>query len=136
MNKMKENEIKDAYNKNDKLEVFLPELNDDELDWAGEPRQTAWVYNKLKLGIGNVWVDNENGYSMQVIDRGFRLLSVVNHEWPLKTVAFMMATLSSISHDLEVDIAIVIPYIESPEGQIETENNDIIEVDEIGLEVA
>ena len=24
-------------------------LNDEELDWAGEPRQTAWVYNKLKL---------------------------------------------------------------------------------------
>ena len=57
---MKENEIKDAYNKNDKLEVFLPQLNDDELDWAGEPRQKALVYNKLKLGIGNVWVDNEN----------------------------------------------------------------------------
>ena len=48
----------------------------------------------------------------------------------------MMATLSTISHDLEVDIAIVIPYIESPEGQNGTENNDIIEVDEIGLEVA
>ena len=38
---MKENEIKDAYNKNEKLEVFLPQLNDDELDWAGEPHQKA-----------------------------------------------------------------------------------------------
>ena len=133
---MNKNEIKELRKKNEKLEDLLQELNDEELDWAWETRQTAWVYNKLKLGIGNVWVDNENGYSMQVIDRGFRLLSVVNHEWPLKTVAFMMATLSSISHDLEVDIAIVIPYIESPEGQNETENNDIIEVDEIGLEVA
>ena len=60
---MNENEIKDAYEKNEKLGDLLPELNDEELDWAWEPRQTAWAYNKLTLGIGYVWVDDENGFS-------------------------------------------------------------------------
>lgn len=121
---------------NEKLEDLLPELNNEELVWAREPRQTAWVYNKLKFGIGYVWVDNENGFSMQVVDNGFRLLSIVNHEWPRKTVAYLEATLYSISHNLDIDNAIVIPYNEDPESQNETENNGIIEVDGTVLEVA
>jgi len=121
---------------NEKLEDLLPELNNEELVWAREPRQTAWVYNKLKFGIGYVWVDNENGFSMQVVDNGFRLLSIVNHEWPKKTVAYLEATLSSISHNLDIDNAIVIPYNENPESPNETEKNGIIEVDGTVLEVA
>jgi len=121
---------------NEKLEDLLPELNNEELVWAREPRQTAWVYNKLKFGIGYVWVDNENGFSMQVVDNGFRLLSIVNHEWPRKTVAYLEATLYSISHNLDIDNAIVIPYNENPESQNETEKNGIIEVDGTVLEVA
>lgn len=121
---------------NVKVEDLLPELNNEELDWAREPRQTAWVYNKLKFGLGYVWVDNENGFSMQVVDNGFRLLSIVNHEWPRKTIAYLEATLDSISHNLDIDNAIVIPYNEYPESQNETENNGIIEVDGTILEVA
>ena len=132
---MKEN--KEILNgKNVKVEDLLPELNNEELDWAREPRQTAWVYNKLKFGLGYVWVDNENGFSMQVVDNGFRLLSLVNHEWPKKTVAYLEATLSSISHNLDIDNAIVIPYNENPESPNETEKNGIIEVDGTVLEVA
>ena len=132
---MKEN--KEILNgENEKLEDLLPELNNEELDWARGPRQTAWVYNKLKFGLGYVWVDNENGFSMQVVDNGFRLLSIVNHEWPKKTVAYLEATLYSISHNLDIDNAIVIPYNENPESQNETENNGIIEVDGTVLEVA
>ena len=132
---MKEN--KEILNgENVKVEDLLPELNNEELDWAREPRQTAWVYNKLKFGLGYVWVDNENGFSMQVVDNGFRLLSIVNHEWPRKTIAYLEATLDSISHNLDIDNAIVIPYNEYPESQNETENNGIIEVDGTVLEVA
>ena len=130
---MNENNITEERKKKEKIGDLLPELNDEELDWSWESRQTSWVYNKLKLGIGHVWVDNENGFSMQVVDKGFRLLSIVNHEWPKKTVAFLQATLCSISHNLDVENAIVIPYIENSENHNETENNDIIEV---GLEVA
>ena len=133
---MNKNEIKELRKKNEKLEDLLPELNDEELDWAWETRQTAWVYNKLKLGIGHVWVDEENGFSMQVVNKGFRLLSIVNHDWPKKTVAFLQATLYSISHNLDVKNAIAITYVENPEHSNETENNNITEVDEIGLEVA
>ena len=121
---------------NVKVEDLLPELNNEELDWARKPRQTAWVYNQLKFGLGYVWVDNENGFSMQVVDHGFRLLSIVNHEWSKKTVAYLEATLSSISHNLDIDNVIVIPYNDKPESQNETENNGIIEVDGTVLEVA
>ena len=133
---MNENEIKEVCKKNEKLEDLLPELNDEELDWAWEPRQTAWAYNKLTLGIGYVWVDDENGFSMQVVDRGFRLLSIVNHEWPKKTVAYMMATLRSISHDLDVESAIVIPYWENDSKEENISEKNIIETDNYGLEVA
>ena len=71
---MKENKIKEVCKKNEELEDLLPELNGEELDWAWEPRQTPWAYNKLKLGIGNDWDEDENGFSMQVDFRGFRLL--------------------------------------------------------------
>ena len=111
-------------------------MNNEELDWAWEPRQTAWAYNKLKLGIGYVWVDDENGFSMQVVDRGFRLLSIVNHEWPKKTVAYMMATLRSISHDLDVESAIVIPYWKNDSEEENIPEKNIIETDNYGLEVA
>ena len=75
-------------------------------------------------------------FPMQVVDNGFRLLSIVNHEWPRKTVAYLEATLYSISHNLDIDNAIVIPYNEDPESQNETENNGIIEADGTVLEVA
>lgn len=133
---MKENKIKEVCKKNEELEDLLPELNGEELDWAWEPRQTAWAYNKLKLGIGYVWVDDENGFSMQVVDRGFRLLSIVNHEWPKKTIAYMRATLNSISHDLDVESAIVIPYRGDDSEEESISEKNIIEADNFGLEVA
>lgn len=133
---MKENNMIEARRKKEKMEYLLPELNDEDMSWATDSIQQSWVYNKLGAGDGYVWVDDENGFSMQVVTKGFRLLSIVDHEWCKRTVALLGTTLNSIDHGLDMKSAIVMRY---QGGDLEGENNsekNITESDNIGLEVA
>ena len=117
-----------------KKEDLLPELKEEEIDWAIAPEQKSWVYKALGRGPGYVWIDHENGYAMQIGWNGFQLLSIVDHDWCTHYVSLINATLESIGHELDMENTIIRPYRENPENN--ENRGDENTTDIVGLEVA
>ena len=93
------------YKKKENTEDLLPELNEEEIEWAVAPEKQSWVYLALSQGPGYVWIDAENGYAMQIGWKGFELLSIVDHPWCTHYVSLINATLESIGHELDMENA-------------------------------
>ena len=113
-----------------KKEDLLPELNEEEIEWAVAPEKQSWVYLALSQGPGYVWIDAENGYAMQIGWKGFELLSIVDHPWCTHYVSLINATLQSIGHELDMENTIIRPYRENPENKENREDENTV-----GLEV-
>ena len=88
----------------------LPVLSEEERSWTKGSTQKDWVYSHLSCGIGYVWTMPDQGMSLQVIsDDTIRLLTVVDHEWCLFSVACVMAALDNLGLKLDLSVAIVAP---------------------------
>ena len=88
----------------------LPVLSEEERSWTKGSAQEEWVYSHLSCGIGYVWTMPDQGMSLQVIsDDTIRLLTVVDHEWCLFSVACVMAALDNLGLKLDLSVAIVAP---------------------------
>ena len=91
----------------------LPELDEEQMCWTQGATQKAWAYANLSAGIGYVWTMPDHGLSLQVTSEDtMRLLTVVDHEWPIFTVACIMATLDCLGLKMDLSQAIVSPYVE------------------------
>ena len=91
----------------------LPELTEDELEFARSAESKAWIYDKLTYPSGYVWRDG--GLCLQVISDGLRLLSVVEHEYYFSIVSQIRETIENQGLRLDLSNAMVIPYEEMEE---------------------
>ena len=100
----------------------MPNLDESQIKHAHAPDQVNWAYRQFARGVGRVWDMPDVGIAMQVSsEKTLRVLNVVNHEFPLLILACIGETLSRLGMNLELDEAIIIPYVDSQSGK-ETEN--------------
>ena len=91
----------------------LPELDEEQRLWAEGTTQKSWAYSYLSAGVGHVWTMQDYGLALQVTSEDtMRLLTVVDHEWSILTVAYIMATLDCLGLKMDLSQAIVAPYVE------------------------
>ena len=91
----------------------LPELDEEQRLWAEGTTQKSWAYSYLSAGVGYVWTMQDYGLALQVTSEDtMRLLTVVDHEWSILTVAYIMATLDCLGLKMDLSQAIVAPYVE------------------------
>ena len=91
----------------------LPELDEEQRLRAEGTTQKSWVYSYLSAGVGYVWTMQDYGLALQVTSEDtMRLLTVVDHEWSILTVAYIMATLDCLGLKMDSSQAIVAPYVE------------------------
>ena len=108
-----QNETRQDKQESASLADRLPELDEEQIEWAGATNQKSWAYYKLNSGIGYVWTMPDQGVTLQVASKDtMRLLTVVDHEWCIRSVAFIMATMDSLGLKLDLSKAIVAPYNE------------------------
>jgi len=103
----------DDTNESASLADRLPELDDEETQWAIGNTQKSWAYYNLGQGIGYVWTMPDYGIAMQVASEDtIRVLTVVDHEWCIKTLSYMMATLRHLGIEVDLSNAIIAEYVE------------------------
>ena len=93
------------------VEGPLPELSRFERHWAGNPNQKSWAFKNMSAGVGHVWHMDDIGLVLQVASEDtIRLLTVVDHDYCMKMVSFVKATLESLDLNLDLSQAIKRPY--------------------------
>ena len=113
----------------------LPPLNEEEIRWAQSPPQKSWAYNNLSAGLGYVWHMPEVGIVMQVTsDDTMRLLTLVDHEHCIHTVACIKATLDSLGLNLDLSQVVLRPYVEKDEEEARA-NDHVLEAETAAVEV-
>ena len=101
--------------------VALPELSRFEKHWAENPMQKSWAFKNMSRGIGHIWHMEDLGLVLQVASTDtIRLLSVVDHDYCIKMVSFIKATLDSLDLKLDLSLAIKRPYNGGEESRAAT----------------
>ena len=104
----------------------MPNLDESQIKHAHAPDQINWAYRQFARGVGHVWDMPDIGIAMQVSsEKTLRVLNVVNHEFPLLILACISKTLERLGMNLDLNEAIIIPYVDSQSGK-ETENTSTV----------
>jgi len=125
----------------DGLADRLPELDDDALRYAASEKQMGWVFANTGHGLGYVWTLPEYGLSLQIVRdpdtmlMGMRLLTMIDHDWCLLTVANMKATLEAMGRKMDLSGAVIVPYVPG-ENVTAKQNHMNMNGKEDGMEVA
>ena len=119
---------------NDERELMqrLPELTKEEISWAEKPEQKTWEIETLGLGAGYCWNMPDHGLSLQIYDSDtIRLLTVVDHDYCIKMVSYIRATLDSVGIALDTTQVVKRPYTPHEEGQEHSHASGVVS----GIEV-
>ena len=93
----------------------LPSLSEEDLAWVGEHERRQWAHGWMAgLVDGQVHWFGSDGIMMQKVDDAtIRIISVTDHEWCLRGVAFMRATFEAVDVKVQLDpYTVLMPYVE------------------------
>ena len=98
----------------------MPSLSEEDIAWAGEHMNRQWAHGMMAGLIGGQvhWFGSD-GIMMQKVDDGtVRILSMIDHEWCFRQVAYMRATFEAVSVEVELDpYTVLMPYVEPAEAE-------------------
>ena len=98
----------------------MPSLSEGDIAWAGEHTNRQWAHGMMAGLIGGQvhWFGSD-GIMMQKVDDGtVRILSMIDHEWCFRQVAYMRATFEAVSVEVELDpYTVLMPYVEPTEEE-------------------
>ena len=112
----------------------LPSLSEEDLAWVWEHERRQWAHGWMAgLVDGQVHWFGSDGIMMQKVDDGtVRILSMIDHEWCFRQVAYMRATFEAVSVEVELDpYTVLMPYVEPSEEEQDEQPDD-----SPGMEVA
>lgn len=112
----------------------MPHLDEEDLAWVREHERRQWAH-KWMAGLvdGQVHWFGSDGIMMQKVDEAtIRIISVTDHEWCYRGVAFMRATFEAVDVEVQLDpYTVIMPYVKPAEAH-QAELSD----DSPGVEVA
>ena len=88
--------------------------------WVGEHERRQWAHGWMAgLVDGQVHWFGSDGIMMQKVDdTTIRIISVTDHEWCFRGVAFMMATFEAVDVEVQLDpYTVLMPYVEPAEAE-------------------
>ena len=109
-----EKETKDCVNSR------MPTLSEEDLAWVGEHERRQWAHGWMAgLVDGQVHWFGSDGILMQKVDEStIRILSMMDHEWCFRGVAYMRATFEAVSVEVQLDpYTVLMPYEETSEAE-------------------
>ena len=113
------------------LAARLPELNEDQRRYAHSPKSKSWAIETVRQGAGHIRMA-DGGVILQVYDEStVRLLTVVDHEYFIKSVSYLKATLDSVGIHLDMDLVVMRDhgaYEDEMWGSVETAQASDVEV--------
>ena len=98
----------------------LPSLSEEDLAWVGEHERRQWAHGWMAgLVDGQVHWFGSDGIMMQKVDDAtIRIISVTDHEWCFRGVAFMRATFEAVDVEVQLDpYTVLMPYVEPAEAE-------------------
>lgn len=112
----------------------IPSLSDEDLEWVREHERLQWAHGWMSALVdGQAHSFTSDGILIQKVDNStMRIISVTDHEWCLRGVAFMRATFEAVDVEVQLDpYTVIVPYSEPDETE-QAQHND----QTIGMEVA
>lgn len=98
----------------------LPTLTEEDLSWVREHERREWAHGWMAgLIKGQVhWFGSDGILLQKVDDSTIRIVSVTDHEWCFRGVAFMRATFEAVSVEVQLDpYTVLMPYSEEDESE-------------------
>ena len=98
----------------------MPTLCEEDLAWVNDHERRRWAHGWMAgLVDGQVHWFGSDGIMMQKVnDTTIRIISVVDHEFSLRGVAFMRATFEAVDVDVQLDpYTVLMPYVEPAEAE-------------------
>ena len=98
----------------------MPSLSEEDLAWVNEHERRQWAHGWMAgLVDGQVhWFGNDGIMMQKVDDDTIRIISVTDHEWCFRGVAFMRATFEAVGVEVQLDpYTVLMPYVESAEAE-------------------
>ena len=98
----------------------MPNLSEEDLAWVNEHERRQWAHGWMAgLVDGQVHWFGSDGIMMQKVDDAtIRIISVTDHEWCFRGVAFMRATFEAVDVEVQLDpYTVLMPYVEPAEAE-------------------
>ena len=98
----------------------IPSLSDEDLEWVREHERLQWAHGWMSaLADGEAHSFSSDGILIQKVDNStMRIISVTDHEWCFRGVAYMRATFEAVSVEVQLDpYTVLMPYDETSEAE-------------------
>ncbi len=112
----------------------MPSLDEDDLAWVRDHERRQWAHGWM-AGLVNGqahWFGSDGIMMQKVDDTTIRIISVTDHWWSLRGVAFMRATFEAVDVEVQLDpYTVLMPYVAPAEAE-----QVVAPAEPLGVEVA